>query len=305
MDVFSLLGTEEQVLHTCSSVPNKLNTPSQDSKRWGGKSHCYNYFMRPNKMRTLLQAGKPTLSTRVQSHWPSIIEVLGHTGMFDYVEFLAEYAPFTLHDLENFCRAAELYDLGTMIKVDPEPRQFLAQRAIGSGFESVLFADVRNVEDAKQCIQIVKPDTPEDGGLYGAATRRFAFMGYGGNAEYVQWLRDAVVVLMIEKQTAVYCLAEILTLGKIDMVQWGPADYSMSVGLAGQRRSTEIKTVERQVIDTCLRMGVPPRIEIASPDEASAYLDIGVRHFSLGSDLAVLFNWWKQNGEKLRSLLDQ
>jgi 2-keto-3-deoxy-L-rhamnonate aldolase RhmA len=265
--------------------------------------YCYNSSMRPNKIRTLLQADKPTLSTRVQSHWPSIVEVLAHTGLFDYVEFLGEYAPFTLHDLENFCRAAELHNLGTMIKVDPEPRQFLAQRAVGSGFQSVLFADVRSVEDALHCIRIIKPDTPEDSGLYGAATRRFAFMGYGGNAEYVQSLRDAVVVLMIEKQSAVACLDEILALGGIDMIQWGPADYSMSVGMAGNRRSPEIKSVERRVIETCQQYGVAPRVEIASPDEASYYLDMGIRHFSLGSDLAILFGWWKQNGEKLRTLL--
>ena len=52
--------------------------------------------MRKNKLRELLNAGKPTLGTRVQSSWPSIAEVIGHTGMFDYVEFLAEYAPFEL-----------------------------------------------------------------------------------------------------------------------------------------------------------------------------------------------------------------
>ena len=62
----------------------------------------------------------------------------------------------------------------------------------------------------RECVRIVRPDTPEDGGLYGAATRRFAFMGYGGNEEYVQSLRDVVVVMMIEKAPAVEHLEEIL-----------------------------------------------------------------------------------------------
>src|SRR5512141_2653840 len=145
--------------------------------------------MRPNKLRTLLQNNQPTVGTRIHSHWTSIVEVLGHTGLFDYVEFLAEYAPFTLSDLDNFCLAAELHNLGTMIKVDEVPRQYHAQRAVGAGFQSVLFADVRSVEDARQCVRIVKPETPEDGGLFGVAMRRFAYMGYGGNPEYVQALR--------------------------------------------------------------------------------------------------------------------
>lgn len=259
--------------------------------------------MRPNKLRTLLQSGKPTMGTRIQNHWPSIVEVIGHTGVFDYVEFLAEYAPFTMHDLENFCRAAELYDLGTMIKVDAEPRQFLAQRAIGAGFQSVLFADSRSSADALACVQSVRPDTPTDGGVHGAASRRFAFMGYGGGPDYVQALRDVVVVLMIEKRPAVEHLEEILSVPGIDMVQWGPADYSMSIGRPGERRSAEVTAVERQVIETCLRMGVPPRVEVASPDDARFYMDLGVRHFSLGSDLAILYGWWKDCGESLRGML--
>ena len=93
--------------------------------------------MRSNRLRELLDAGKPTIGTRVQSIWPSIVEILGHTGMFDYVEFLAEYAPFDLYALDNFCRAAELFDMSAMIKIDQSPQQFYAQRAIGSGFQSV------------------------------------------------------------------------------------------------------------------------------------------------------------------------
>lgn len=261
--------------------------------------------MQPNTLRAILNSGKPTLGTRIQSPWPSIVEAIGHTGMFDYVEFLSEYAPYTLHDLDNFCRAAELHKLGTMIKIDAEPRNFLAQRAVGAGFQSVLFADSRTQEDALNCVRSVRPDTPEDCGVYGAATRRFAFMGYGGNVEYCQALRDVVVVLMIEKQPAVEQLESILAIQGIDMIQWGPADYSMSIGRPGQRFSPEVKTVERRVIETCLRMGVAPRVEIVTPDDAGYYLDLGVRHFSLGNDLAILFGWWKQNGEKLRRMIEQ
>ena len=49
--------------------------------------------MRRNKLRELLQAGRPTLGTHLHSSWPSVVEVVGHTGMFDYVEFVSEYAP--------------------------------------------------------------------------------------------------------------------------------------------------------------------------------------------------------------------
>jgi len=259
--------------------------------------------MRPNKLRELLNAGKPSIGTRVNIVWPAVVEVIGHTGQYDYVEFLAEYAPFTMEDLNNFCRAAELYDMGANIKVDQEPRGFIAQRAIGAGFQSVLFADCRNVDDVRQCVRIVRPDTVDDGGLYGVGPRRFAYMSEAGTPQYVQALRDMVVMIMIEKQSAVDQLKEILSVEGVDMIQWGGSDYSMSIGKAGQRASPEVKAVEKRVIETALEMGVQPRAEITTPDQARYYLDLGVRHFCLGTDLYVLHSYWRQNGEELAKVL--
>jgi len=63
--------------------------------------------MRSNKLRKLLKENKPTIGTRVLSTWPGIAEMIGHTGIVDYIEFVGEYAPWDLHDLENFARATE------------------------------------------------------------------------------------------------------------------------------------------------------------------------------------------------------
>ncbi len=259
--------------------------------------------MRTNKLRELLREGRPSIGTRVHSTWPSVVETIGHTGVFDYVEFLAEYAPFDLYALDNFCRAAELYDMSTIIKVDQEPRGFLAQRGIGAGFQGILFADCRNVDDVRQCVDIVRPETPEDGGIHGVGMRRFAYMGYGGSADYVEALRDVVVMIMIEKKSAVERLEEMLSVDGIDMIQWGPVDYAMSIGQPGGRNSPEVKAVERRVFETALKLGIPPRAEINTVDEAKYYLDLGVRHFNIAADLSILFNWWKTNGDNLKKVI--
>ena len=257
--------------------------------------------MKPNRLRQLLNDGQPSVATHVHSSWPSIAEAIGHTGMYDYVEFVAEYAPFDLYSLDNFCRAVELYGMSSMIKVDQEPRGFLAQRGIGAGFQSVLFADCRSVEDVQQCISIVRPETPEGKGIHGVATRRFSYMGYGGSPEYIQALNDIVVAIMIEKRSAVEHLDEILSVEGIDMIQWGPADYSMSVGKP--RKDPEVTTAERKVFEAALAKGIPPRAEINSVEEAKYYLDMGVRHFCIGTDVSILFNWWKTNGDDLRKAI--
>jgi 4-hydroxy-2-oxoheptanedioate aldolase len=193
--------------------------------------------------------------------------------------------------------------MSTVIKVDQDPRTFLAQRSVGAGFQGVLFADCRHVDDVKQCVAAVRPDTPADGGTYGTARRRFAYVNWAGSETYVQALRDVVLILMIEKRSAVDQLEELLSVPGIDMIQWGSADYAMSVGRPGQRDASDIVALEPKIIETALRLGVTPRAELRSVEQARRYLDMGVRHFTIGMDMLILHDWWKVNGEALRNIV--
>jgi 4-hydroxy-2-oxoheptanedioate aldolase len=261
--------------------------------------------MRRNKLREMLKAGLPTIGTHLHCSWPSIVEVVGHTGIFDYVEFVTEYAPFDLYALDNFCRAVELFEMSAMIKVDQEPRRFLAQRAIGAGFQAVLFADCRSVADVRECVQAVRPETPEANGLHGVALRRATYMREAATPRYVQALEDVVVALMIEKKSAVDRLEEILSVPGIDMIQFGPADYCMSVGRAGDWPDPAMRAVERRIIETCFKLKIPVRAEIGSVDEAKYYLDLGMVHFNIGTDIFILYDWLKQNGKELRRAISE
>ena len=58
--------------------------------------------MRKNILRELLNEGKPTISTRMMTTSPQIVEVIGHSKAFDFIELLGEYASWTVTDLDNF-----------------------------------------------------------------------------------------------------------------------------------------------------------------------------------------------------------
>ena len=99
--------------------------------------------MRRNRLRELLNAGQPTLGTHIHSSWPSIFELVGHSRMFDYVEFVGEYAPYDLYALENIGRAIDLFPHMTgMMKIEQEPRTYLTIRAIGSGMSCSTAASI-------------------------------------------------------------------------------------------------------------------------------------------------------------------
>src|SRR5437879_13643372 len=112
--------------------------------------------MRENHFRKLLREGKPTLGTRLQSSWPTATELVGRSQKFDYVEFLAEYAPYDLYALDNLGRAIELFPNFTgLIKMEQMAQHYLAIRAIAAGIPNLLFTAVRTNGDARTCGNIV------------------------------------------------------------------------------------------------------------------------------------------------------
>lgn len=261
--------------------------------------------MRKNPLRELMKQGRCTIGTHVLSTWPGVVEVLGETGAFDYVELVGQYAPYDLYSLENFGRAINLFEhMSSMLKVDQEPRGFLAERAIGSGIQNILFADCRSAEEVQACVRAVRADTPQTGGTHGAGMRRdVGYVMEPGSAAFVQALEEAVVAIMIEKKGAVEELEDILSIKGVDMVQFGPADYSMSIGLPGQWNHPLVGEAERRTIELALKKGVRPRVEASSLEELPKYIEMGVRDFCIGTDLTILFQWWKDNGEGLRKMV--
>jgi 4-hydroxy-2-oxoheptanedioate aldolase len=261
--------------------------------------------MKRNRLRELLNEGKPTLGIHVLSTWPGIIEVIGYSGAFDYIEYVGEYSSFSLEQMANFGRTIELFpDMSAMMKVEEQARGFIAARAIDSGIQNVLFTDCRSADDVRGCVRFVRSETPEVGGVHGYGMRRSTGSGVGCTpADWVKGLDEVVIAIMIEKKGAVENLEEILAIKGVDMVQFGPADYSISIGKPGQVRDSEVQKAHQLMIETALKKGIVPRVEISSFEQAKPFVEMGVRHFCIGWDTGIIFQWCRQQGQAMRDLL--
>jgi 4-hydroxy-2-oxoheptanedioate aldolase len=257
--------------------------------------------MPENRLRTLLNNNEPTFGTRLQSSWPTMTELVGRSQKFDYVEFLAEYAPYDLYALDNIGRAIELYPNFTgLIKMERSAQAHLAVRAMAAGIQNLLFTDVRTAADAEDCIRIAKPEIPGSPGTHGNDVGRAAI---GGATELIKRYEESVIVLMIEKKAAVENLEAILRVKGVDMVQFGPSDYGISIGLVGQRDHPAVVEAREHTIKTAIEMGVRPRAEIQSPKDAEYYLNLGVKDFNLSTDTAILAAFYRDQGGALREIV--
>ena len=116
-------------------------------------------------------------------------------------------------------------------------------------------------------------------------------------------MNDVVIAIMIEKQGAIENLGEILSVEGVDMVQFGPGDYSLSIGKPGRRQDSEVQKAHRDMIELALKKGVDPRVEVGSFEQAKPYIEMGVRHFCIGWELRTIYEWSRQQADGMRELL--
>lgn len=258
-----------------------------------------------NQLRKKLQEQEIITATRFDFTWPQLVEIIGKTGNYDYAEFLAEYAPFDHYDLENMARAAELHNLSLIIKPDYHNRIYVAQKAIASGFEGILFTDHTNAEEIRETIRQITPAT-SDRGAMGFVNRRWIRSAeLSSQMDYARDVSDIVKGFMIEKVEAVKNLESICQVEEVDFLQFGPADFSMNSGFDKKDHLDEVREVERYVIETALRYGKRVRVEIGSAADAAYYYEQGVRDFALGTDLRILKNFYKKESDALKDMLEK
>ena len=88
------------------------------------------------------------------------------------------------------------------------------------------------------------------------------------------------------------------------MVQFGPSDYCMSMGLNRDQNVDQFKAAERKMIEVALKHGVQPRCEIPNTQAAQYYIDLGVRHVCVGDQVNALRGFWNTQGPEMRKIAD-
>lgn len=261
---------------------------------------------RINKLRETLNNHLPSLGTRVESTWPYIAELAASSGTYEYIQFDGEYSPYDQADVENICRASELFDCSTVVKVDRKNRAFVAQKAIASGAHGILFADLYNEDEVRETLYDICPSAP-DGGVFGRPNRRFGMNGSGRMkvADYVSQVNDVVKMIMIEKEEAMKNLEKIVLVPGVDMVVFGPHDYAMNVGWEPEEHERELNQIHCKMIETALKHGVQPCVLLNDTEGMREYYDMGVRHFNIGDELCSHIAFHSVIGARARNILNK
>jgi len=238
----------------------------------------------PNRMRRKLTEDGYATGTMVFSWSPAVLEAAGLSGI-DFVRIDSEHAWRQDAILEHLARAAALVGVTLMVRVD-NGNLPLVRKALEVGAQAVLVANVISVAEAQAIVQAAR--FPPGG------TRSFTNYCWSAKwntvaaAEWIRWSNsEPMIGIMIEDARALDAIDDIVAVDGIDFVNFGPADFSLSIGLeAPARDHPRVRQALLRVMEAARKSGKHVMCNVAASTLAiRQHLDIGLTILELGNDL--------------------
>jgi 4-hydroxy-2-oxoheptanedioate aldolase len=183
---------------------------------------------------------------------PSVVmaEATARTG-FDYVCIDTQHGAIEYSDAVGMIQAVLLGGSVPIVRV-PWNETGIIGKVLDAGAHGVIVPMVNTVEEAEAVVRAARY-APRGSRSYGPTVAGMR------QPDYVAWATDNVAVIpMIETREALENLDDILAVEGIDAVYVGPADLSLSLGLAPGNNDGEPVFAEAYttIVESCERAGV-------------------------------------------------
>src|SRR5271168_3249433 len=188
--------------------------------------------MRVNAVKKALKEGKVQYGCGFQQlRSVEVPKILAAAG-FDWTFIDGEHGGFGIETLQDLCHASVSVGLAPIVRV-ADLQYPLVARALDCGAQGVLFPRVESPELLERAISWTR-FPPEGVRGYGLQPTHVGYETVGMPAIIAHSNANTMVVLQIETKTALERIDDLLSVPKIDAVMIGPADLSISLGVAGQ-----------------------------------------------------------------------
>ena len=245
--------------------------------------------MRPSKVLKKLRAGGVASSVKLNLEGSRLVEL---AAMFDFdcIWLDMEHVPTDWSAIENAVRAAKVHDVDLLVRVARGPYNNII-RPLEADASGIMVPHVMSLEDARSVVWQTR---------FHPVGRRAVD---GGNADgayclidFQEYLRTAneqrFVIVQIEDPEPVDELEQIAQLDGIDMIFFGPADFSHGIGLPGQWDHPRITEMRRRIAQVCLANGKAAGT-MGSPETFQELVDMGYRFINLGADVLADAGYFK------------
>ena len=245
----------------------------------------------PNAVRKKLAEGECVTGAAIFSWSPNVIDAAVLAGL-DYVRIDTEHAWRKDDALEHLIRAATMGGVVPIIRVDRDD-PYLVRKALEIGAGGIIVPDVCSVAQAESVVLAAKFPPLGNRGF----SRNCWSAGWGtiSGEEWVRWSnREPMIGIMIENVAAMSSIEEIVAVDGIDFVLFGPADFSMSLGLSTlDAKDERVQEAITKTAAAARAAGKYFSLGVGTdPATIEKYMQLGVDMLELGNDLGIVRAGW-------------
>ena len=245
------------------------------------------FSLRPSRVLRVLREGGVARCVKANLYDARAVEILAASG-FDAVWLCNEHVPSDWLALEHQVRAAKLYDCDVLMRVARGCYSDYV-RAFEMDAAGIMVPHLMGLEDAKSVVRQTKfhplGRRPVDGGNADGLYARVDFANYLEASN-----RERFVVCQIEDPEPLAELEAIAETPGIDMLFFGPADFSHGIGKPGVFDDPEV-TRERERVAKAARRAGKAAGTVSGPSGIKAMVDLGYNFINVGADVIGLANY--------------
>lgn len=245
--------------------------------------------MRSSRVLAKLRAGGVASCFKLNLADARAVEIVGMSG-FDCMWADMEHVANDWSLIEQQVWAGKAHDLDVMVRVARGGYSDYV-RPLELDAAGIMVPHVMGLDDARQVVRMTRfhpiGRRPVDGGnADGAYT----------NIDFVEYLRQAneqrFIAIQIEDPEPLEDLEAIVDLPGIDIVFFGPGDFSHGIGVPGQFDHPKVVETRRRIAKVCRARGKIAGT-VATPANLREVVDMGYRFIGMGADVIGLSQYCK------------
>lgn len=244
----------------------------------------YEYQMRPSRVLAKLRAGQIVYCYKLNLDSARAAEIAAMVG-FDCLWTCMEHVPNDFDLIERQIWAAKGYDTDVLVRIARGSYSDYV-RPLELDAAGIMVPHVMSAEDARRVVSMTRfhpvGRRPLDGGN---ADGKYCGLEV---REYIRQANDQrFLVVQIEDPEPLEELDAIAGIRGIDVLFFGPGDFSHAIGMPGEMEHPRVLDARRRVAEAARRHG-KYAATVGSPENLPELVDLGYRFINVGSDVIAL-----------------
>jgi 4-hydroxy-2-oxoheptanedioate aldolase len=243
--------------------------------------------MRPSKIKAKLRRNEPALVTTIHFADPSAYELVSLMG-FDGLWMDLEHHAVSLETASTLMRAARVGTADVLAR--PAKGEFMRLgRMLEAGAQGIMYPRCDDAAEAREVVTWSKFAPLGRRGIdTGNADMPYCTMPLD---QYVEQANDETfLVIQLEDPGAVANARAIAEVEGVDVLFFGPADFTVLSGIPGQFDHPLVDEAVRAVAAAAKAAGKHWGMPVGTPERAKQLLDMGARLLAHGADIVWVKN---------------